>query len=99
MTIFSVEMPSVVFNRNLIDLAFQVGTKILWAFGILLLTRYSVELVGRATRRAFSPVEPTLRKFLVQATEVLTLIVGVVAFLSALGIQASSVVAVVGIVS
>lgn len=96
MTIFSVEMPSVVFNRNLIDLAFQVGTKILWAFAILLITRYSVELVGRATRRAFSPVEPTLRKFMVQATEVLTLIVGVVAFLSALGIQASSVVAVVG---
>ncbi|MFB8788453.1 MAG: mechanosensitive ion channel family protein [Potamolinea sp.] len=96
MTIFSVEMPSVVFNRNLIDLAFQVGTKTLWAIAILLITRYAVELVGRATRRAFSPVEPTLRKFLVQATEVLTLMVGVVAFLSALGIQAASVVAVVG---
>lgn len=96
MTIFSVEMPSVVFNRNLIDLAFQVGTKTLWAIAILLITRYAVELVGRATRRAFSPVEPTLRKFMVQATEVLTLMVGVVAFLSALGIQAASVVAVVG---
>lgn len=96
MTIFSVEMPSVAFNRNLIDLAFQVGTKTLWAIAILLITRYAVELVGRATRRAFSPVEPTLRKFLVQATEVLTLLVGVVAFLSALGIQAASVVAVVG---
>lgn len=96
MTIFSVEMPSVAFNRNLIDLAFQVGTKSLWALAILLLTRYAVELVGRATRRAFSPVEPTLRKFLVQGTEVLTLLVGIVAFLSALGIQAASVVAVVG---
>ncbi len=84
------------FNQKLLNLAFQVGTKVLWALGILLTTRYAIILVGRATRRAFSPVEPTLRKFLVQASEILTLVVGIVAFLSALGIQAASVVAVVG---
>ena len=84
------------FNKNLIDLGFQVGTKLLWALTILLVTRYAIDLVGRATRRAFSPVEPTLRKFLIQASEILTLVVGIVAFLSTLGIQATSLVAVVG---
>ncbi|HEY9904900.1 MAG TPA: mechanosensitive ion channel family protein [Candidatus Sericytochromatia bacterium] len=84
------------FNKNLIDLGFQVGTKILSAFAIILFTRYAIELVGGVTRRAFSPVEPTLRKFMVQASEILTLVVGIVAFLSALGIQATSLVAVVG---
>jgi len=77
-------------------LGFQVSTKILWALAIIVFTRYAIDLVARFTRRAFSPVEPTLRKFLVQASEILTLVVGIVAFLSALGIQATSLVAVVG---
>jgi small conductance mechanosensitive channel len=84
------------FNKNLIDLGFQVGTKLLWALAIILITRYAIDLVARFTRRAFNPVEPTLRKFLIQASEILTLVVGIVAFLSALGIQATSLVAVVG---
>jgi small conductance mechanosensitive channel len=95
MTILAIEVTSV-FNQNLVNLGFQVGTKILWALGILLLTRYSVNWVGRLTKRAFSPVEPTLRKFLVQAAEILTLVIGIVAFLNTLGIQSSSVVAIVG---
>jgi small conductance mechanosensitive channel len=84
------------FNKNLIDLGFQFSTKILSALLIIVFTRYAIDLVARGTRRAFSPVEPTLRKFLVQASEILTLVVGVVAFLSALGIQSTSLVAVVG---
>lgn len=88
--------PAQWFNRKLIDLGFQVSTKLLWALAIVLITRYAIAIVGRITRRAFSPVEPTLRKFLVQASEILTLVVGVVAFLNTLGIQATSVVAVVG---
>ena len=95
MTILAFDVASV-FNQNLINLGFQVVPKILWALFILLLTRYGIDLVGRITRRAFSRIEPTLRKFLVQAAEILTLIVGIVAFLSTLGIQATSVVAVVG---
>ncbi|HEY9669629.1 MAG TPA: mechanosensitive ion channel family protein [Coleofasciculaceae cyanobacterium] len=84
------------FNKNLIDLGFQTSTKFVWALVILLTTRYAILLVGRATRRAFLPVEPTLRKFLVQAAEILTLVIGVVAFLNTIGIQAASLVAVVG---
>jgi small conductance mechanosensitive channel len=95
MMILAIDVASV-FNQNLVNLGFQVGTKVLWSLGILLTTRYAIIFIGRATRRAFSPVEPTLRKFLVQASEILTLVIGIVAFLSALGIQAASVVAVVG---
>jgi small conductance mechanosensitive channel len=80
----------------LIDLGFQFSTKLFSALLIIVFTRYAIDLVARGTRRAFSPVEPTLRKFLVQASEIITLVVGVVAFLSALGIQATSLVAVVG---
>jgi small conductance mechanosensitive channel len=104
MMIFAVDIPLVLnhfdiaswFNKNLIDLGFKFGTKILSALAIILLTRYAIDLVARVTRRAFSPLEPTLRKFMVQASEILTLVVGIVAFLSALGIQATSLVAVVG---
>ncbi|HEY9605533.1 MAG TPA: mechanosensitive ion channel family protein [Allocoleopsis sp.] len=88
--------PAKWFNLKLIELGFQIGPKILWALIIVLITRYAVNLVGRFTRRAFTPVEPTLRKFLVQASEILTLIVGIVAILNTLGIQANTVVAVVG---
>lgn len=95
MTILAIDVESL-FNQNLIDLGFEVIPKILWALVILLLTRYAINLVGRITHRAFRPVEPTLRKFLVQAAEILTLAIGVVAVLSTLGIQAASVVAVVG---
>ena len=74
MKIFALDFPPVLnrfdiaswFNKNLIDLGFQFSTKILSALLIILFTRYAIDLVARGTRRAFSPVEPTLRKFLVQ---------------------------------
>lgn len=84
------------FSQNLINLAFYVFPKLLWALGILLLTRFGITFVARLTRKALNRVEPTLRNFLVQASEILTLVVGLVAFLNVLGIQATSVVAVVG---
>ena len=95
MTILAFEVASV-FNQKLIDLSFQIGTKLLWALGIIVLTRYAVDLVAHITRRAFSPVEPTLRKFLVQASEIVTLVVGGVTLLSALGIQSASLITVLG---
>jgi small conductance mechanosensitive channel len=84
------------FSQNLIDLTFYVVPKLLWALGILLLTRFGITFVARLTRKTLNRVEPTLRNFLVQASEILTLVVGLVAFLNVLGIQATSVVAVVG---
>lgn len=95
MNILPVEVVSPVW-RNQVDLAFKVGTNLLWAIGILLITRLSINIVGRLAGRALNRTEATLRKFLVQAAEFLTLVVGLVAVLNKLGIETASVVAVVG---
>lgn len=84
------------FSKKSVELGFEVVPKLLWAIGILLITRFAIGIVGRITRRALSRTQATLRKFLVQAAEIAILVVGVVATLSQLGIQTTSVVAVVG---
>ncbi len=84
------------FSKKWVELGFEIVPKLLWAIGILLITRFAIGIVGRVTRRALSRTQATLRKFLVQAAEIAILVVGVVATLSQLGIQTTSVVAVVG---
>ncbi|MCL1475460.1 mechanosensitive ion channel family protein [Argonema antarcticum] len=84
------------FGKKLVELAFRVVPQILWAIGIMLLTRVAITIVGRFTRKALNRTEPTLRKFLIQTAEILTLAIGIVAFLNTLGIEATSVVAVIG---
>jgi small conductance mechanosensitive channel len=95
MAILAVDLGSLSSQKTL-DLAFQIIPKFLWAIGILLLTRLGIRLVSYFTRRALRRTEPTLRKFVIQAAEILTLVVGLVAFLNTLGIQTATVVAVVG---
>ena len=73
-------------DKNLIDLGFQIASKLLWAILILVLTRFSIQLVGRILHRTLRPTEPTLRKFLIQGAEVLILLVGVVAAGLAVGL-------------
>ena len=82
--------------RKLLELGFKVVPQFLWALGILLITRLTIGVISRSLRRVLNRTEPTLRKFLIQAAEILTLVVGVVGALNAVGIQATSVVAVVG---
>jgi small conductance mechanosensitive channel len=84
------------FSKKSIELGFQIIPQLLWAIGILLITRFAIGFVGGLTRRALSRTQATLRKFLVQAAEIAILVVGVVAALSQMGIQTTSVVAVVG---
>src|SRR4028118_2200293 len=84
------------FSKKFVELGFKIVPQLLWAIGILLITRFAIGIVGRVTRRALSRTEATLRKFLVQAAEITILVVGVVATLNQLGIQTTSVVAVVG---
>ena len=84
------------FWRKLLELAFRIIPQILWAIGILLLTRLAISIVGRLTNKTLRNSQPTVRKFLTQAAEILTLSVGVIAFLNTLGIQATSIVAVIG---
>ncbi|MGE5660412.1 MAG: mechanosensitive ion channel family protein [Actinomycetota bacterium] len=84
------------FWKKLLELGFQVVPQFLWALGILVLTRLAIGLAGRLTSRTLARTERTLRKFLVQAVEIVVLVVGVVAALNKLGIQTTSLVAVVG---
>lgn len=83
-------------TQNLSDVALQIFLKLLWAIGILILTRLSINVVSRTARRLLIQVEPTLRKFFIQAAEFLTLAVGIVAALNIIGIQTTTLVAVLG---
>jgi small conductance mechanosensitive channel len=84
------------FSKKLVELGFKIVPQLVWAIGILFITRFTIGIVGRVTRRALGRTEATLRKFLVQAAEIVLLVVGVVAALNQVGIQTTSVVAVVG---
>jgi small conductance mechanosensitive channel len=79
--------------QSLSDVALQISLKLLWAVGILILTRIGINLVSRTARRLLVQVEPI---FFVQASEFLTLVVGIVAALNVIGIQTTTLVAVLG---
>lgn len=85
-----------IFRQDVVDVGFQLSVKLTWVLGILLITRLGISLVSRITRRVLNRLEPTLRKFLVQASETLVLVVGIIAILDALGIQVATLVAVIG---
>ncbi|WP_242024395.1 MULTISPECIES: mechanosensitive ion channel family protein [unclassified Trichocoleus] len=82
--------------QNLIELAFDIVPRVFGAIGILVLTRLAIGLVGRVMRRTLNRTEPTIRKFLVQASEIITLVVGISAALTALAIPTATLVTVVG---
>ena len=94
MPIFAVEVAPV--WKNTVNFAGEIAPRILWAIGILLLTRLAISLVSRLLRRGLNRTEPTLRKFLIQAAEILTLVVGVLAALNQLQIETASLVTVLG---
>ncbi|HEY9653863.1 MAG TPA: mechanosensitive ion channel family protein [Crinalium sp.] len=82
--------------QNLSYVTLQILLKLLWAIGILLLTRVGINVASRTARRVLVQVEPTLRKFFIQTAEFLALIVGLVAALNVVGIQTTTLVAVLG---
>jgi small conductance mechanosensitive channel len=82
--------------RSSIELALNLILKILWAVGIILLTRLGIDVIGNFLRQVLGRTEPTLRKFLIQAAEIFTLLFGAVAAINQLGIETTSIVAVVG---
>lgn len=95
MTILVAEVTAPVW-QNTINFAWEIAPRILWAIGILLLTRLAISLVSRFLRRGLNRTEPTLRKFLIQAAEILTLVIGVLAALNQLQIETASLVTVLG---
>ena len=62
--------------QNLVELAFDILPRIVWAIGIILLTRLAIIWISSLTRKSLVRIAPTLRKFVVQAVEILTLVVG-----------------------
>lgn len=70
--------------------------RMLWAILILVLTRLAIGISRRLSRHFLSPLEPTIRKFFVQTAEVLTLAIGLIAALNVLGIQTTTLVAMLG---
>lgn len=86
-------------SKKFLELGFAIIPQIFWAIGIIVIAQFASRIAGRFTRKALSRTEPTLRKFLVQAAEIVIFIIGAVAALNKLGIQTASLVAVVGAAS
>ncbi|NDJ17417.1 mechanosensitive ion channel [Myxacorys almedinensis A] len=80
------------FENHLANLAFQMVK----AIAILLLSRWGATIARHLSLRLLKYAEPTLQKFLVQISAILVWMVGAVAALNAMGIQTTTVVAVVG---
>ncbi|MBD2082422.1 mechanosensitive ion channel family protein [Leptolyngbya sp. FACHB-17] len=83
-------------QRNLINLALQVLPKLAWAIVILLFTRWTVNLIRPIGFRLLKYAEPTLQKFLIQVAGILVWMAGGVAALNAVGLQTTTIVAVIG---
>lgn len=79
-------------QRNLMNL----GLQIVWALVILLMTRWTVSFTRPIIFRLLKYTEPTLQKFLLQITGIMIWAVGAVAALNTIGIQTTTVVAVIG---
>ena len=95
MTILAVEIALPLWlNKN--NVAVQFFIKVFLAIGIVVLTRLAVGLVGNLTNRTLKRLEPTRRKFLTQAVQTSLVVCGSVAFLNKLGIETTSIVAIVG---
>ncbi len=81
---------------KLTALTLQALPRILGAMVLLLGTQWLAQVCGRISRRILSRTEPTLQKFLIQVAVILVWIVGIVSALNLLGIETTTVVAVVG---
>ncbi len=85
-----------ILQRNLLNLALQILPKMIWAIVILLLTRWTADIIRPIGFRLLKYAEPTLQKFLVQVAAIFIWVAGGVAALNAIGIQTTTVVAVIG---
>jgi small conductance mechanosensitive channel len=91
-TLSQLDFRNPAFERNLINLSFQM----LKALAILLTTRWVANAVRHVAQRLLKYAEPTLQKFLLQVSGILVWVVGSVAALNSLGIQTTTIVAVIG---
>lgn len=86
----------ILFSDHILAQILLLLPKLLVAIAVLVLTRFAIRVVSQVMTQTLRRTEPTLRKFLIQAAETFTLIIGVIAALNALGIESTSLVAVLG---
>lgn len=82
--------------QQLVALGFAIVPKLLWAIVLLLITRVLRELIQTLARKVLVRVEPTLKQFLIQMVGILVWVIGGVAALNTLGIETTTIVAIVG---
>jgi small conductance mechanosensitive channel len=86
----------VIFLEHLASLIWLILPKLFWAAATLVLTRWIAKFCRRLSRQLLQRVEPTLQRFLTQAIGIVIWLIGSVAALSAMGIETTSLVAVIG---
>lgn len=82
--------------KKLLSLGIELLPRVLSAIAILMLTRFATGLVNSLLNRVLGQVQLTLRKFAIKVAETFTLIAGASIAMNALGIDTSSVIALVG---
>jgi small conductance mechanosensitive channel len=82
--------------KPLLDMSFAIFPRVLWAIGLLVMTRLMARLMQTVVNQVLVHIEPTLKHFLVQMAGILVWVVGGVAALNTLGIETTTIVAIVG---
>ena len=82
--------------QKLVSLALELLPGVLSAIAILVLTRFATGLVNSLLNRVLRQVQLTLRKFAIKVAETFTLVAGASIAMNALGIDTTSVIALVG---
>ena len=82
--------------KPLWDMSFAIFPRVLWAIVLLVITRLMARMMQMFVNQVLTRIEPTLKHFLVQMAGILVWVVGGVATLNTLGIETTTIVAIVG---
>ena len=82
--------------KPLLDMSFAIFPRVLWAIVLLVITRLMARVMQMFVNQVLTRIEPTLKHFLVQMAGILVWVVGGVATLNTLGIETTTIVAIVG---
>ena len=82
--------------KPLLDMSFTIFPRVLWAIALLVITRLMARMMQMFVNQVLTRIEPTLKHFLVQMAGILVWVVGGVATLNTLGIETTTIVAIVG---
>lgn len=85
-------------KQQLVDLAFQIGPKIILGLIIFFIGRYLIGMVKKVMRRAFdrSDVDPSLSTFLLSFSRVVLWVLLLISIATTMGVQMTSFIAILG---